>query len=175
MIHDYHMNYENINLRPLEMDDIESLRVWRNNPNNSLYLNDIPYITKEMQREWFERYLNNEDELCFAIEETSELNRIVGSCSLYNFSKDKCSFGKLLIGDNEAHGKKVGLNATKTAVYIALKIMSVKRVDLFVYADNKAALNVYKQAGFDVIDEKMNNSRIEYTMSIMECSIGAEN
>ena len=113
MEHNYCINYENVSLRPLYIDDVEQLRIWRNEPSNSIYLNKIPYITSEMQLDWYKRYLNNNDEICFAIVEKNELNRLVGSLSLYEFDGDECFFGKILIGDLEAHGKKLDLMLLK--------------------------------------------------------------
>ena len=134
MKHSYQIDYENVKLRPLIKDDIENLRIWRNNPKNTLYLSKIPFITEEMQAAWFERYLSNEDELCFAIVESRVLNRMVGSLSLHDFSEDSCFLGKILIGDDEAHGRKVGLNASIAATKIAFERLNMKSVILQVFA-----------------------------------------
>ena len=167
MIHDYRINYHNISLRPLERGDIENLRNWRNEPGNTTYLSKIPYITPEMQAAWFENYIGNREELCFAIIENQDLHRMVGSLSLYGFSNHACLFGKILIGDVDAHGKKVGVNATKAAVSIAFGILNYSTVNLFVYAENKAACKIYREAGFEIVDEHLTeDGRREYTMSI---------
>ena len=165
MEHAYQIDYENVTLRPLIKDDLESLRVWRNNPDNTVYLRKIPIITSEMQTAWFERYLQNSNELCFAIEEKITLARMVGSVSLYDFEIDSCYLGKILIGDPEAHGKKVGLNAIKAALKIAYEQLRMKRVKLHVYADNKVALRIYQNAGFIIIDEHITDDGMrEFTM-----------
>lgn len=148
MNHSYSIRNKNVFLRPLEKNDIEKLREWRNDKKNSKFLRQIPYITEDAQKRWFENYLNNEDEICFAIEECEQLNRIVGSLSLYNFCGDTAEFGKILIGDEEAHGKKVGYNATVAALKIAFEVIKLKRVVLEVYEDNVAAKTIYEQAGF---------------------------
>lgn len=167
MNHSYEIEFENVYLRPLREEDIESLRRWRNNPQNTLYLNKIPYITPEMQKKWFEKYLVNDDEICFAVVENKDLNRLVGSLSLYQFQSDECFFGKILIGDAEAHSRKIGLNATIAATRIAFNQLQKKCVKLFVFADHQIACKVYSKAGFRVIDEHVNNcGRKEFTMSI---------
>ena len=165
MEHNYHIDYENVLLRPLGKDDIENLRVWRNDPRNTIYLRKIPYITVDMQMDWYNCYLKNKDELGFAIIEKNVLNRMVGSLSLHEFNGDTCFLGKILIGDVEAHGKKVGLNATKAALKIAFEKLRIKTVKLHVYSDNFVALNVYKKAGFLVVEEyKIGDGKIELTM-----------
>lgn len=167
MKHTHEIDFENVHLRPLKEEDIESLRQWRNDPSNTLYLNKIPYITPEMQKKWFEKYLVNDDEMCFAVVENKKLNRLVGSLSLYRFQSDECFFGKILIGDAEAHSRKIGLNATIAATRIAFDQLQKKCVKLFVFADHQVACKVYSKAGFRVIDEHENNcGRKEFTMSI---------
>lgn len=165
MVHNYRINHNNVILRPLAEEDLESLRNWRNNPRNTIYLSKLPYITIEMQKEWFQKYLRNKDELFFAIEENQELNRMVGSLSLYEFYNDTCFFGKIIVGDESAHGKKIGLNATIAATKVALELLRQKKVYLYVYAENLAALKIYKEAGFIIINEhKGANGSKEYTM-----------
>ena len=165
MEHSNELLYENILLRPLMKKDIETLRCWRNNPDNAKYLRKIPYITPKMQGKWFSTYTNNNDEMCFAIVEIKELKRLVGSLSLYQFNPDSCFFGKLLVGDKEAHGRNVGLNATIAAVKIAFDQLKLKRVDLYVFRENIAAYKVYAKAGFEIIDEHTDDSgRCELTM-----------
>lgn len=148
MYHSYSIRNKNVLLRPLEKNDIEKLREWRNDKNNSKFLRQIPYITEDAQKRWFEKYLENEDEICFAVEECEQLNRIVGSLSLYNFSGDTAEFGKILIGDEEAHGKKIGYNATIAALKIASDTLKLKKIVLEVYDDNIAAKKIYEKAGF---------------------------
>lgn len=168
MFHDYIYEYENVHLRPLVEDDIELLRVWRNNPDNTTYLNKIPYITPENQAEWYKNYLKNDDEVCFSILENQELKRLVGSLSLYHFETESCSFGKILIGDKEAHGRKVGLNATIAATKVAFDILNLKRINLCVYLDNFVAVKIYQKAGFVVTKTyKASNGKDEYIMTMI--------
>ena len=167
MDHEYQIEYKNVQLRPLSKSDIDDLRQWRNNSKNSLYLKKIPYITTEKQNEWFKQYLENKDEICFAIIDIQSQHRLVGSLSLYNFTKETCEFGKILIGDSEAHGKKIGANATIAAIKIAFEMLGLNKVELHVYSNNSKAINVYHRAGFRIVSECRNNEGgSEYTMSI---------
>ena len=107
--------------------------------------------------------------MCFAIVEICDLNRIVGSLCLYDFSQDSCFFGKILVGDEEAHGRKIGLNATKAAVKLAFEQLRMKEIKLYVYSENKCALKVYKKAGFIVLNEhNTEDEKKEYTMIIRQ-------
>ena len=49
MNHKYSASLDNVRLRPLKKEDIEKLRIWRNDPDISRFLSPIPYITEIMQ------------------------------------------------------------------------------------------------------------------------------
>lgn len=166
MEHNYEEINENVRIRPLSEADLELLRIWRNQPDNSLYLRKIPYITKEMQLDWYRRYLKNENEITFAIIEINQLNRVVGSLSLYNFNNNKAEFGKILIGDPEAHGKRVGTNAVIAVLSIAFELLMLEEIYLYVAADNVAAMRVYERVGFEIEKAHKGNFGLEYIMNI---------
>lgn len=167
MRHDYREIYKNIEIRQLNENDIEYLRKWRNNPDNTTFLRKIPYITHEMQRDWFRAYLDDEEEMVFAIVENYTIHHVVGSLALYNFSNAQAEIGKILVGEPNAHGLNVCVNALSAAMKIAREKLSLHKIFLHVYKDNIPAVKVYKRAGFVVVDEHVSdNGMMEYTMSI---------
>jgi RimJ/RimL family protein N-acetyltransferase len=172
MNHEISLSNNDICLRPLAHEDIEWLRVWRNDPENSRFLKPIPYITPEMQEAWFREYLGDPDTYTWAIDETRDMNRLVGSVSLYHFIADihepgipaydlslkkdaggkdagsACEFGRLMIGDPEARGRKIGFMATTLCVDIAFRIFGVEWIYLFVAKGNIPAYKIYRAVGF---------------------------
>ena len=151
MRHQYSAVYDNVRLRPLEEKDIENLRNWRNNEEKTKYLRKIPYITSEMQRKWYMDYLENEDEITCAIDEISELNRVVGSVSLYNFQDDVVEIGKIQIGDEEASGRGIGRKSLVMAMTIAFKLLGVNKVISSVHQNNIAAHKNDIKVGFHIV------------------------
>lgn len=151
MNHNYYAKYKNILLRPLSHQDIEYLRNWRNDTNATRFLRPIGHITPEMQERWFENYLNNPNELTFAIVETEELNRLVGSISLYDVKDGVAEFGRIQIGDTEAHGKGIGRNATIMALVIGFKVLNLNKIVGSVHCENAPAYYNYKKIGFKFI------------------------
>ncbi len=166
MKHKIFKEYKNIRIRPLCLDDLEFLREWRNDSKNTRYLSKIPYITSEMQNKWFQKSLIEPNEYAFAIDEIDELRRIVGSLSLYNITNTNAEVGKILIGDNEAHGKKIGLNSLNALLSICFNQLSLESVYLHVYKENKVAVTVYKQVGFIVSGESDTDFGKEIFMTI---------
>ena len=166
MNHTLKIGYKNTLLRPIEEKDLESLRIWRNEIKTP-FLKQIDYITPKIQKEWFES--NNKDKYCymFAIEEICDLNRIVGSVGLYDVQGDTCEFGRLLIGDNEAHGRGIGYLATTLVLYIGFKELGFNKIIADVHADNIAAIKCYTKAGFETVDKYID----KYNYEILEISI----
>jgi RimJ/RimL family protein N-acetyltransferase len=165
MIHNYSSSYKNVVLNPLKKEDIYKLREWRNNLDNCKYLSKLPYITVEMQEIWFEKYLNDENEIIFSINEILELKRTVGSVSVYNFEDSKCEVGKIMVGDEEAHNKKIGYNSMVAIINLIFEEMSYKIIYLYVYEENIPALKIYQQLGFK-IKEITNQYKKEFLMEL---------
>ena len=166
MEHNYRKQFKNINIRPLSIHDIEYLRKWRNNPKNTKYLNELPYITPKMQQSWFEKYLRDDDEITFAIDEILDIKNIVGSIALYNIEKDRIECGKIMVGDERAHGKNVGTNALKAVLKLAFEDMHFEEVYLHVYEANKPAVKTYLKAGLHIVNKHATEKGMEYIMSI---------
>lgn len=166
MEHQFSLEFKNVKVRPLSLNDIEYLRQWRNYSGNTKYLRKIGEITVEQQLSWFRRYLKNPDEICFAIDEVVELKKTVGSASLYDFREEQVEFGKIMVGTPEAHGRKIGYHSTIAIVAIAFTKLSLTRVILHCYKENCGALHIYDQVGFVIIDEHDGPKGVEYTMEL---------
>lgn len=151
MKHSYYGKYDNIELRPLEKYDIESLRVWRNDKESTKFLRKVGYITPEMQENWFLEYLKDQTIYTFAIVEKEKLNRIVGSVSIYNFRNNKAEIGKIQIGDSEARGLGIGGRAMVIAMKIGFELMGINLFDAHVHKDNTPAYKSYLDIGFKVV------------------------
>ena len=153
MKHNYCASYDNVRLRPLEKRDIESLRIWRNDKSKTQFLKPIIEITPEMQLEWFEKYLDNPDEIIFAIEETKDLNRMVGSVALYNFHGNVAEVGKIQIGDSEANGRGIGRKSLVMAMWIAFRRLGLEKIVGAVHRENIAAHRNDIKIGFFIVGE----------------------
>lgn len=151
MKHRYGAVYDNVRIRPLEKGDIENLRKWRNNAEKTQFLRKIPYITSDMQEKWYEEYLKNSDEITFAIDEITDLNRMVGSVSLYNFQNDTAEIGKIQVGDEEASGRGIGRKSLVMAMKIAFELLGIKKIVGAVHQNNIAAHKNDIKIGFLIV------------------------
>lgn len=153
MDHSNSIIVDDVILRPLARQDIEALRIWRNDSLNSKYIRKIPYITPEQQQRWFESYLADESIMAFSILEKDGVLR--GSVSLYDFDgRDAVEFGKLMVG--EGKGRKIGSKATIGALRIAFENVGVDKVVAEVSVENTAALIIYIRIGFVITGRRYN-------------------
>lgn len=166
MIHNYKATYQNIMLRPLMEEDIENLRIWRNDIEKTKYLRKIGTITPEMQKEWFEKYQQDTNQIIFAIEEIRDLKRMVGSLALYNFKDNIAEIGKIQIGDTQANGQGIGRKSTVMAAYIGFQKLGLKKIISSVNPENIAAYKNNLRAGFQIIGEHSYMNGIEKEIEI---------
>lgn len=151
MKHNYSARFANVLLRPLEEGDIENLRRWRNDMQQSRFLRPIGHITSEMQRAWFQKYLTNENEMTFAIVETKDLNRMVGSVALYDFDGNIAEIGKIQIGDPEAGGRGLGRISLVMAMWIGFKKLGLNKIIGAVHQENISAHKNDMRVGFRIV------------------------
>ena len=153
MDHNYYGLYNNIKLAPLKEDEIERLREWRNQKEETRFLRDVGYISKEMQLNWFQEYLKEPNIFIFSIHECEKLNRMIGSVALYNFRDKKAELGKIQIGDKEAHGIGAGKLAMAILCKIGFELMGLDIIDGHVNKNNVAAYKNDLAIGFKVIQK----------------------
>ena len=181
MRHNYCARYANVIIRPLEEKDIEKLREWRNDPAQTTFLKDVGYITSEMQSSWFNNYLLDASQCIFAIDETTELNRIVGSLAVYeiNLEEKTAAIGKIQIGDEEAHGDHLRRGqgrADPPCVKIAIKQMGLSKIVAAVSPQNIQAYTNDMKVGFRVVgSHKTESGIIEDEIEVTEDDLIANN
>ena len=172
MKHNYVASYQNIKLRPLAESDIELLRVWRNDKEQTAYLREIPTITPEMQKKWFEASQKDETEYVFAIDETEQLNRLVGSVAVYDVNGGIAEAGRVQIGDKEAHGRGLGRVAMALVMWFGFEELHLEKILGTVYKDNIPAYKNDMKLGFKIVGEHMDDAKgIEYDLEIDRSSL----
>ena len=73
---------EKVYLRAIEIEDLEQLRLWRNNPDFRKYFREYLDISPEMQNNWFKLVANNDkNTIMFAIVDRLT-DKLVGCCGL---------------------------------------------------------------------------------------------
>lgn len=155
MNHFYLAKFNNIELLPLRYSDIETLRIWRNDKKQIKFLRNIGHISADAQRQWFESYLNDENEMIFGIHDL-ELKCLVGSLSLYAVDWDSriASIGKIQIGDEREHGKGIGRLSLVMAMKIGFRFLKLEKIIGSVHPDNIQAYTNDMKVGFRVVGQR---------------------
>ncbi len=148
MQHFYEVSVGNIRLRPLDIEDIELLRIWRNDKSKTRYLRSINYITPSMQEKWYNDYLIEAGVYTFAIEDMELKNHLIGSISIYNLERDRAEIGRLQIGNEHVRGKGYGKIAVMLASKIAFEEMNIKMLYATVNSNNVASYKSFIRCGY---------------------------
>ena len=150
MKHQYCAEYQGIAIRPVCEDDLESLRMWRNNKELSRFLSPISEITPDMQYVWYKNYLIDKNLIFFTVIDT-EKKKAIGSVALYNFKDSYCEVGKIVIGDASERGKGAGYYSLLMAMCIGIKELFIEDFFLKVCEKNNVACRMYEKIGFKEI------------------------
>ncbi len=154
MQHNITITYQNLLLRPVRKDDIEQLRIWRNDRERTKYLRQIGYVTSAMQEQWYQQCLSKQDEMTFVIQETISLKIIIGSLSLYDIQQNQAEIGRILVGDERVRGCGYGRLAFAMLLTYAFEKLHLQKVIATVNKNNIAARKSYFRLGFQIVGEK---------------------
>ena len=141
-----------IYLRPLEKEDLsEEYLGWLNDPEVSRYLESgIFPCTRDELEKFYEQVTGSRDQVILAIVD-KEKDQHIGNVKLgpINWLHRKATFG-ILIGEKEFWGKGIGEEATRLMVEYGFFRLNLRRIELGVYAEHKAAIRSYEKVGFRI-------------------------
>lgn len=134
-------------LTTVEEENLEQMRKWRNEPGLRRYFREYREISRTMQKKWFEKINNDNNQVNFEIHDTSN-GKIIGHCGLYyiNWVSRTGEFG-IYIGDKEYRSGGYGSDTLRTLVKYGFEDLNLNRIWCEVY-DNNSSIEVYKHLGF---------------------------
>lgn len=153
MEHTYVVDVDRITLEPLQINDIEALRNLRNQ-ERKWFLND-GLIKEEQQKEWYKKYLLQNNDIMFKIIYKKKPNVFSGAIAVYNinFEKKICEIGRTLVDKNIVIEKGIGQEATKAVSLFALKQLEMETVRAHILKSNERSLKIHLRAGFYKIED----------------------
>lgn len=137
-------------LRELERKDLEKINRWRNDPSLIACLGaPFRYINEDVDRDWYDKYLRsrgNSVRCAVVSEDSDEILCLVSLMSIDSVNRS----GQLhiMIGDPENRGKGIGTFAVKAMVNHGFRNLNLRRIELGVLEDNRAAIGLYTKVGF---------------------------
>jgi [ribosomal protein S5]-alanine N-acetyltransferase len=141
-----------IYLRPLDVDDLnEKYLSWLNDPQIRRYLESgiFPYTRGDLVK-YYEQIASSPNNVFLSIID-KESDQHIGNIKLgpINWVHRKGTLG-ILIGEKSFWGKGVGSEALHLMIEYGFFRLNLKRIDLGVYAEHKAAIRIYEKIGFQV-------------------------
>lgn len=135
-----------IRLRLLEEKDLPMTLAWRNKERCRKAFRTTDVIAPEHHRAWYDNhYREKENDFIFVIETPA---RPVGQIALYGTTSRDGELGRLMIGEDDALRKGYALEAVECVRDRVTKDLGLTEIYLQVRDDNKAAIRLYRRAGF---------------------------
>jgi len=146
---------KNTILRLPQRSDIDFWLKWVNDLKVTKGLIIDPPLTRKDEEDFYENFQKNLKNILLTIEDKSSKKPIgnvsisVNHTELNQFSAD---FG-LMIGEKDFWNKGLGSEIVKTILKFAFEKLNLIKVQLRVFAENKAAIRIYEKCGFKKVGE----------------------
>ena len=135
-------------LRELERKDLQTINLWRNNPQIISSLGaPFRYINLEVDDNWFDNYMKNRGNCvrCSILED----DKLIGLVSLTDIDMlNRSAEFHIMIGETKEQNKGAGTFATKEMLKHAFNNLNLNRVMLVVLEENLRAQHMYEKVGF---------------------------
>jgi RimJ/RimL family protein N-acetyltransferase len=142
-----------IELKYFERSDFKQLIDWIDSPEFLIQWSG-PAFTYPLNDKQLEKYIenaNNEnaETLVYKVMDI-EMGEVIGHISLRNIDRKNKSarMGKVLVGNKNSRGKRIGQQMIKEILNIAFDQLQLHRVSLGVFDFNISAITCYEKAGF---------------------------
>lgn len=143
-------------LKPVDEDDLEFMRLLRNE-NKDFFAGNNKSINKKDQQKWFSNYLKDRNDHTFILVKNGQK---IGVGAIYNTNSNKrtAEIGRFVI-DKAYRSKGYGKVLINKIEDIAFKRLELRELKLKVLANNQAALSLYKDSGFKKQHEIITNGK----------------
>lgn len=147
---DVRIQGERIYLRPITVEDTDLVLKWRNGEkvvNNFIYRKPI---SKEEHLHWLESKVNTGKVQQFIICDRTD-DMPLGSIYLQDFQEEqKCVEEGIFLGENQAFGKGIGVEATKLLISYVFDTLHYEKLTARVLGYNTASRHMFEKCGFQI-------------------------
>jgi UDP-4-amino-4,6-dideoxy-N-acetyl-beta-L-altrosamine N-acetyltransferase len=134
-----------VRLRPLEYQDIEKVRNWRNDPEVAQFMVFRGIITKEQQEAWFRRIQNERSFYAIIVVNDAD----IGLADLKNFSEDaRSAEGGIFIHAKSFQNSIYGYAVSVLLLDFAFLTLDLEMVKAKIVNDNLRAIRFNESVGY---------------------------
>lgn len=135
-----------INLKPLHKNDIELVRNWRNSKEVSQYMYNENQITKEQQKQWFEKV--SKDPSCkYWIIEYQEKKIGLASITEINKTLQSC-YWAFYLADTSIRGAGIGSKVEYNVIEYVFNELNLNKLRCEVFVTNDKVIKMHEKFGF---------------------------
>lgn len=144
-----HLHGSLVDLRRVETSDLDLIADWRNTPAIwQHFFNPLPIIHSR-QKQWLKALRQDDSKLLLMI--VHRQDRLpIGTIGLdrIDLRNQSAEIGNLLIGNAKYAGRGLAREASALLMDQAFYKMNLRRIYLYVFADNRRAIRLYHSLGF---------------------------
>lgn len=140
-----------INLRPLEEQDLHIIAEWRNQKEVRRSFFTSSLISHSGQKKWFDNYLKDQTKEIF-VAVNKETDAPVGMISLYhiNYRDHNAEIGSTIVGDSSMWGKGIGTEMIRMMLDYAFTDLGLNRVYAYALDFNTGSIRAKEKCGFKI-------------------------
>jgi UDP-4-amino-4,6-dideoxy-N-acetyl-beta-L-altrosamine N-acetyltransferase len=140
-----------ITLRELQLDEIELVRQWRNDPKIAALMLDQTYITEDMQKKWFDRISQSDSQYYFL---AWFKDHPIGVASLIKIDRapQTCEPGMYIYVD-EYRNNIVPFCVAFALNDLAFDLFNLQTLYGKIFADNAASVRFHEACGYTKYDD----------------------
>ena len=154
-----------IDLVPLSPEYLGDVVRLRNQDNSRYNLNQSYAITLESQSEWYQRYLDRDNDIYWCIADKG--GRIVGTVRLYDIDGTNCEHGSFIIGEEDSMGSPYALEAMILSIDFGFNVLGLETIECNDRCDNKNMNSITKRFGFVQVGNRDING-VQYNHYILK-------
>lgn len=135
-----------ITLTPLQHDDIDLVRTWRNSPDVSQYMYTEAEITAEQQENWYQKIKDDPSSRYWIIEYN---DRKIGLASLTGISQTFSScYWAFYLGDTAIRGGGIGSKIEYNVLEYVFQELKLNKLRCEVFVFNDKVISLHEKFGF---------------------------
>jgi UDP-4-amino-4,6-dideoxy-N-acetyl-beta-L-altrosamine N-acetyltransferase len=135
-------------LRPLRLDDVLTVRRWRNDPDVARYMYTDHPIGEAEHARWFAQALDSPDRVYWIVELDG---RPVGLANVYAIARDHGrAYWAFYLADPSVRGRGVGSFVERFVLRHAFAELGLRKLCCEVLATNEAVVRMHQKFGFVV-------------------------
>ncbi len=152
-----------IRIRRIVEQDIEKIRQWRNSEHVRQYMEYREYISKEMQKKWFDS-INNFDNFYFIIEYKGEEIGVINEKNVDRSGSGTSESG-LFIADPKYRNTHIPVLASLVLIEGSMYMLFGKESYIHILRDNHEAIAYNTAMGYELCEGQMDVDNQLYCMT----------